>query len=115
MNAVHPVGPSRPPGLRSVLEGLGYLRGRQELQGAYVVDLCATVFGLPRALFPVLTRTVFHGGPATLGILYAAPAAGALAGSLTSGWLSSIRRQGRGVGRRGRQTPFWSPSVLFSA
>jgi hypothetical protein len=80
-----------------VLEGLGYLRGRQELQGAYLVDLCATVFGLPRALFPALARTVFHDGPAVLGILYAAPAAGALAGSLTSGWVNSVRRQGRAV------------------
>jgi ENTS family enterobactin (siderophore) exporter len=57
--------------------------------------LCATVFGLPRAVFPALARAVFLGGPATLGILYAAPAAGALVGSLTSGWLGSVRRQGR--------------------
>jgi hypothetical protein len=97
MAAVVPVEPGPRPGLRSVLEGLGYLRGRQELQGACLIDLCATVFGLPRALFPALTRTVFNGGPATLGLLYAAPAAGALAGSLTSGWLDSVRRQGRAV------------------
>jgi MFS family permease len=97
MAVVLPVRTGSRPGMRSVLEGLGYLRGRQELQGAYVIDLCATVFGLPRALFPALTRTVFRGGPATLGILYAAPAVGALAGSLTSGWLNGVRRQGRTV------------------
>jgi hypothetical protein len=98
MTAVLPLGlAGHRPGVRSVLEGLGYLRGRQELQGAYLIDLSATVFGLPRALFPALTRTVFRGGPATLGILYAAPAVGALAGSLTSGWLSGVRRQGRAV------------------
>jgi predicted MFS family arabinose efflux permease len=55
------------------------------------------VFGPPRALFPALTRTVFNGGPATLGLLSAAPAVGALAGSLTSGWLDGVRRQGRAV------------------
>jgi predicted MFS family arabinose efflux permease len=97
MAVVLPVRTGSRPGMRSVLEGLGYLRGRQVLQGAYVIDLCATVFGLPRALFPALTRTVFRGGPATLGILYAAPAVGALAGSLTSGWLNGVRRQGRTV------------------
>ena len=32
-----------------------------------------------------------------MGILYAAPAAGALVGSVTSGWLGSVRRQGRAV------------------
>jgi MFS family permease len=97
MAALLPLTPGPRPGLRSVLEGMGYLRGRQELQGAYVIDLFATVFGLPRALFPALTRTVFRGGPATLGILYAAPAVGALAGSLTSGWLNGVRRQGGAV------------------
>ncbi len=84
-------------GLRSVLEGFRCLRGRQALQGAYLVDLCATLFGLPRALFPALARHAFHGGPVVLGLLYATPAAGALAGSLTSGWLGSVRRQGRAV------------------
>jgi predicted MFS family arabinose efflux permease len=97
MAAVLPLRPGHRPGVRSVLEGLGYLRGRQELQGAYLIDLSATVFGLPRALFPALARTVFRGGPVTLGILYAAPAVGALAGSLTSGWLSGVRRQGLAV------------------
>jgi Transmembrane secretion effector len=85
------------PGLSSLLEGFGYLGGRQVLQGAYLVDLCATLFGLPRAVFPALTHNVFHAGPVTLGVLYSTPAAGALAGTLTSGWLSGIRRQGRAV------------------
>ena len=77
--------------------GVGVPAGPPGAPGAYLIDLCATVFGLPRALFPALARTVFHGGPAILGLLYAAPAAGALVGSLTSGWLHSVRRQGRAV------------------
>jgi predicted MFS family arabinose efflux permease len=51
------------------------------------------LFGLPRALFPALAVSVFHGGASTLGFLYAAPGAGALLGALTSGWLDRIRRQ----------------------
>jgi predicted MFS family arabinose efflux permease len=62
-----------------------------------LVDLFATVFGLPRALFPALTKTVYHGGPASPGLLYAVPAAGALVGSLTSGWLNEVRHLGRTV------------------
>jgi hypothetical protein len=85
------------PRLRSIIEGFGYLRGRQDLQGAYLIDLCATVFGLPRALFPALASSVFHGGAATLGLLYACPAAGALVGSLASGWIRDVRRQGRAI------------------
>ena len=36
--------------------------GRQALQGVYLIDINAMVFGMPRALFPALAATVFHGG-----------------------------------------------------
>jgi MFS family permease len=57
----------------------------------------AMVFGMPRALFPALAATVFGGGATTVGLLYAAPGAGALLGALTSGWVGRVRRQGRAV------------------
>jgi Transmembrane secretion effector len=85
------------PGLRSVVEGLRYIRGRQALQGAYLIDINAMVFGMPRALFPALAAGLFGGGATTLGLLYAAPGAGALIGALTTGWVSRIRRQGLAV------------------
>jgi len=97
MPAIPPAPGARRPGLGSVAEGLRYLRGRQVLQGVYLVDLSAMVFGMPRALFPALAATAFHGGPRTLGYLYAAPAAGALVGALTTGWLERIRRHGWAV------------------
>jgi predicted MFS family arabinose efflux permease len=85
------------PGLRSIVEGFRFLRGRQQIQGAYVIDLDAMVFGMPRALFPALATRVFGGGAATVGFLYAAPGAGALLGALTTGWVSRVHRQGRAV------------------
>ena len=92
-----PAGGGQRPGLRSLLEGARFVRGRQAIQGAFLIDLGATVFGLPRALFPALAATVFGGGAATLGLLYAAPGAGALAGALTTGWVGRVHRQGRAV------------------
>jgi len=89
--------PGHRPGLRSILEGLSFVRGRQAIQGAYLIDINAMVFGMPRALFPALASTVFGGGASTLGFLYAAPGAGALAGALTTGWVSRIQRQGLAV------------------
>ena len=89
--------PGHRPGLRSILEGLRFVRGRQALQGAYLIDINAMVFGMPRALFPALATTVFGGGASTLGCLYAAPGAGALVGALTTGWVSRIQRQGLAV------------------
>ena len=91
--AIPPSPEAGPPGLRAIAEGLRYLRGRQAMEGAYLIDLNAMVFGMPRALFPALAVSVFHGGARTLGYLYAAPAAGALVGALTTGWLERINRQ----------------------
>lgn len=84
-------------GLGSITEGLRYLKGHQVLQGTFVVDLDAMVLGMPRALFPALALTRFHGGAATVGLLYAAPAGGALVGALLTGWVTAVRRQGRAV------------------
>ena len=85
------------PGWRSTMEGLRFVRRSQPVQGAYLIDLNAMVFGMPRALFPSLAATVFGGGATTVGLLFAAPGAGALLGALTSGWVSRVRRQGLAV------------------
>ena len=79
---------------QSTKEGLAYLRTRQALQGVYLIDINAMVFGMPRALFPAMAETVFHGGTVALGFLYAAPGIGAFAGALTTGWVAHLRRQG---------------------
>jgi MFS family permease len=67
------------------------------VQGAYLIDVNAMVFGMPRALFPALAATLFGGGATTVGLLYAAPGAGALLGALTTGWVGRVRRQGLAV------------------
>jgi hypothetical protein len=55
------------------------------------------VFGMPRALFPALGTGLYGGGASAVGLLYAAPGAGALAGALLTGWVGSVRRQGWAV------------------
>jgi MFS family permease len=81
----------------AVLGGLRYLRGHRVLQAVFLVDLNAMVFGMPRALFPALGLDHFHGGAETVGLLYSAPAVGALAGALCTGWAASVVHQGRAV------------------
>jgi MFS family permease len=95
IRAVPPPVSGEAPSLRSVLEGFRYARSRQELIGTYVVDFVAMVFGMPLALFPALAET--RGGPRALGLLYAAPACGALVTSLTSRWTSRVHRHGLAV------------------
>lgn len=84
------------PSLQSILDGFRYVRRRKVLLGIFVVDTNAMVFGMPRALFPAFAEKL-GGGASILGLLYAAPFAGALAASLTSGWMMTLRRQGLGV------------------
>jgi MFS family permease len=88
---------SRPSVLRAVREGFAYLKGRRVLISTFVVDLNAMIFGMPRALFPVLAEEAFRVGPAGLGLLYSAPAAGALVGALLTGWVRHVRHQGQAV------------------
>ena len=83
--------------LSSVAEGLRYVKGRKLLIGTFLIDIDAMVFGMPRALFPALGTGFFGGGAATVGLLYAAPGAGALVGALLTGWVGGVRRQGRAV------------------
>jgi hypothetical protein len=83
--------------LSSIAEGLRYVKGRKLLVGTFLIDIDAMVFGMPRALFPALGTGFFGGGAATVGLLYAAPGAGALVGALFPGWVGGVRRQGRAV------------------
>ncbi|QXC59479.1 MFS transporter [Aquihabitans sp. G128] len=85
------------PGLRSIVDGFRFVRTRPALRGAFLIDINAMVFGLPRALFPALALHRFGGGASTLGFLYAAPGAGALVGAATTGWVADVRRQGQAV------------------
>jgi MFS family permease len=84
-------------GWRAVTEGFAFVRGRPVLQAAFGIDIIAMVFGMPRALFPILAVTQFHRGAAVVGLLFAAPAVGALIGALTTGWVKHVRRQGMAV------------------
>jgi MFS family permease len=88
------------PGLRSVVEGLSYLRGHPVLLMSFVVDLIAMVFGMPRALFPEIAHTAFNGpdgGGLAFALLFAAIPAGAVLGGIFSGWVSRVERQGLAV------------------
>ncbi len=92
-----PEGGGTKAGLASIREGLSFLKGRRLLVSTFVIDINAMVFGMPRALFPALGTGLFGGGATTVGLLFAAPGAGALLGALFTGWVGGVRHQGRAV------------------
>ncbi len=95
MRAVPPPPEAEPPSLRRIREGWSYARSRPELIGTYVVDIVAMFFGMPEALFPAVASHL--GGAGVLGLLFAAPAAGSLITTATSGWTRRVHRHGAGV------------------
>jgi len=95
MRAVPPPPEAEPPSLGRIAEGLRYAGSRQDLMGTDVVDIVAMFFGMPMALFPAAATHL--GGAGVLGLLYAAPAAGSLIATATSGWTAHVHRHGAGV------------------
>jgi hypothetical protein len=96
------IAPQRPHGivageriLASVAAGLRYVRSSNALLGSFVIDLFAMTFGMPRALFVVLSLRLFHAGAAGAGLLYASVSAGAAIAAFTNGWLAQARWIGR--------------------
>jgi len=95
------IGPQRPvhleqhpPVLHSIAEGLRFVRSNSALSGSFAIDLVAMTFGMPRALFAVLSLTVYHAGASGVGLMYSAVALGGTIAVLTSGWITHARRLG---------------------
>ena len=85
------------PGLRSILDGLAFLRERRLLQANFLMDINAMVFGMPTALFPAIGTEILGGDEFTVGLIYTAIGVGGLVAAVTSGWVSRVRFQGRAV------------------
>jgi MFS family permease len=83
------------PSLRGLGEGLRYARSRPDLLGTYLIDIGAMLFGAPYAVFPQIAAKL--GGPAVLGLMYAAPGFGSMAVGLTSTWTRHVRHHGRAI------------------
>jgi hypothetical protein len=66
----------------SLVAGIRFITGTRVVLGAILLDLVAVLFGDAIALAPVFAKTILEGGPVVLGLLRAAPSAGALLAGL---------------------------------
>jgi len=87
--------PAQMPSLATLLAGVGFIRRQPAILGSLTLDLMAVMLGSVVALMPVYAKDVLQLDSAGLGLLRAAPAAGALAMSL----LLVQRPLSRGAGR----------------
>jgi len=85
--------PRREPAtLKTLFAGVHFIRQRPDVLGVISLDLFAVLLGGATALLPIFARDILHTGPWGLGLLRAAPAAGALLMSL---WLARHDMQRR--------------------
>jgi MFS family permease len=87
-------GAREPATLRSLFEGLHFVRSRPAVLGAMSLDLFAVLFGGATALLPALARDVLHAGPTTLGFMRMAPGIGSALTSLLLAFHPITRRVG---------------------
>jgi len=78
----------------SLFSGIAFIRRKPVILGALSLDLFAVLLGGATALLPVFARDILHAGPWALGVLRAAPAVGALAGSIYLAHFPLRRRAG---------------------
>ncbi|MEV0342586.1 enterobactin transporter EntS [Nocardia sp. NPDC050713] len=100
---IRSIGPQPPPKrdvghpLRELAIGIEFAARHRIIRAALVTGLIAMLVSGPLVLLPALAEHELRAGATTLGVLYAAPGAGAVLGSLTSGWIGRSRRNGRAL------------------
>jgi MFS family permease len=73
----HKPGAARNMSIDTLLAGVRFVRHRPVVLGAISLDLFAVLLGGATALLPIFAKDILHTGPWGLGLLRAAPAAGA--------------------------------------
>ncbi|MEU6301011.1 enterobactin transporter EntS [Streptomyces erythrochromogenes] len=80
---------------RSPLAAFRFALRDRVVGGLVLLGGVTAVFNVPVVLFPEMVDRRFDGGEVMLGLLYTAPAVGAVLVSATSGWLGRAARPGR--------------------
>ncbi|MEU8040388.1 enterobactin transporter EntS [Streptosporangium sp. NPDC049078] len=83
--------------LRAIGSGLRFVASHRVVGSLMLLGLLFMVAGGIPVLMPAFATLRLGGGPATIGLLYAAPACGAVLGSVTSGWTGRSRAPGKAL------------------
>ncbi len=114
-----------PARLADLLHGFYAIMNNRVLFAAMTLDLVAVLLGGATALLPVFAATVLFVGPAEVGILRAAPAAGTLLAAMLLVWrplerrsgivmLASIAGYGAAIATFGLSTQFWLSLIALA-
>jgi MFS family permease len=82
--------------LKSMTEGIKFIRGREGLTPLVVLAFCTTLFGFSLTGFlPVIVQTIFRRGPGTYELLLVFSGAGSICGALAVAAMERLKGQGR--------------------
>ncbi|RXH55280.1 major facilitator superfamily (MFS) transporter [Granulicella sibirica] len=82
--------------MKSMHEGIRFIREREGLTALVVLAFCTTLFGFSLSGFlPVIVRTIFHKGPETYELLLVCSGAGSICGALIVAAMERLKGQGR--------------------
>jgi MFS family permease len=121
-----PQGQRRQISWRSLIEGFEFLWHTRIILSLFLLDFFAVLFGFFRPILPIFADVVFKVGARGLGMLYAAPAIGALVGSGLLLAAGDIKRKGAlsiivtllfalSLGLLGLSQTFWMGLVAVGA
>ncbi|MBV9120078.1 MAG: MFS transporter [Chloroflexi bacterium] len=99
IGAAWAIAPQPRPGERSrmgaaIAEGVAFTWRQGILRSSFGIDAAVVIFGLKRALYPVLGTVIFAAGATGMGLLYSAQSIGSLLAGASSGWIGRTRPQG---------------------
>ncbi len=80
--------------LRAVVDGLQFIRRNKLIWSSMLLDFLATFFSAATTLIPLFAEEILQVGPEGMGLLFAAPSAGAVIASIVISWSGVGRRQG---------------------
>lgn len=83
--------------LNSILNGIKFVASTPILYSTMILDFLATFFGTANILMPIFAKDILHVGPQGLGLLYSAPAIGAVGAGLILSFFHhhQLRNQGK--------------------
>jgi MFS family permease len=90
-------GRKRQVNLRSIVEGIEFIWIQRIILSLFLLDFGVTLVGFYRPILPIFAADVFNMGASGLGLLYAAPSAGSLIGSMTLLMAGDIKQKGIAV------------------
>jgi MFS family permease len=90
-------GRKRQVNLRSIVEGVEFIWIQRIILSLFLLDFGVTLVGFYRPILPIFAADVFNMGASGLGLLYAAPSAGSLLGSMTLLMAGDIKQKGIAV------------------